>query len=787
MSTKIWYNTYVNDWMNALALGNGRVGAMFYGNPHREVIEINEESLWSGRQLRERNHATPENLTKIRELIFENRLQEAAELSRETFLADPSRVRFYESFGEIILDFADKTDYSDYRKELELSEAIAGATWRKGETVYKSECFVSEAYDAFVYRIEAEGRPFACNVTMKRDWDAYTSALANDLLVLNGRTTYAPHPYYGDGDEGMSFGARIKVRSDGNLQEYHDCIAVSDATYIEIYGAFATNYNVDTFDIDESKDYRVALNACMNKLAEATYGEIKAAHLKDHSKWFANVQFELDAPDYADEPTDVRLAKLKAGERDDLDLYTLYYNFGRYLTTESSGKRATLPPNLQGIWCHGFRPPWGADYHTNINLQMNYWPAETCNCSDAVAPLTHFMKMLSGFGVQTAREVFGADGWVMNHTTDIFGRTGIHDLVDCGFFPIAGSWLCLPLWEHYEFTGDRAYLEDIYPILDGSCRFLLDYLIEAPEGYLTTSPSNSPENSFWYTEPNGEKKASMLTHGATIDFEIIYALFTRTVAACEILGKNAEFARTLTDTLLRLPPLRVSDRYGIICEWNTDYEETEPGHRHVSPLFGLYPSDQINETDPAIFEAAKKTLHRRITNGAGTIGCNNVGWSQAWMVNFYARLKDGEEAGLNVRRLLENCTADNLFDTHPPFLFCIDGNFGGTSGIAEMLMQSHLGKPGERVVELLPALPSGWENGHINGIKARGNLTFDIAWRDGRITTVSVVAGTAQTLRLKHNADQSIPACSVALTRCDDILICELPAGVKVDFDYTLL
>ena len=415
---------------------------------------------------------------------------------------------------------------------------------------------------------------------------------------------------------------------------------------------------------------------------------------------------------------------------------------------------------------------------------MNYWPAENCNCSKAVAPLTHFVKMMSSLGAQTAREVFGADGWTMNHTTDVFGRTGIHDSVDCGFFPIAGSWMCLPLWEHYEFTGDRDYLSEIYPILEGSCRFILDYLTEAPEGYLTTCPSNSPENSFYYTEPDGERKRSMLTHGATIDFEIINALFTRTMVACEILGKDMAFAQKLADTLHRLPPLRVSDRYGIICEWNQDYEETEPGHRHISQLVGLYPLDQINESDTALFEAAQKTIERRISNGGDSFGSNHVGWSQAWMVNFYARLKNGEEAGINIRRLLVNCTSDNLFDIHPPQIFQIDGNFGGTAGIAEMLLQSHLGKPCERVVDLLPALPPTWKNGYINGIKARGNLTFDMAWEQGSLTKFSVTAETAQALRVKVADMQPVPMEDIAYTVKDGVLVCDLPAGKTVTWVY---
>ena len=420
-----------------------------------------------------------------------------------------------------------------------------------------------------------------------------------------------------------------------------------------------SSYNVETFDIDESIDYRAALRACMDKLEGVKYEEIKATHLKDHAAWFSNVRFELKAPDYSDEPTDVRLAKVKSHEREDLDLYTLYYNFGRYLLIESSGKNATLPANLQGIWCHDFRPPWSADYHTNINLQMNYWPADSSNCSDTVKPLVHFVKMLSHFGKRTVQSLFGADGWTVNHCTDIFGRTGVHNCGQCGFFPMAGPWMCLSLWEHYEFTNDLDVLKEIYPILKGSCQFVCDYLVEDANGWLVTNPTNSPENSFYYTEPNGERRYSMFTHGATMDCEIIHALFTRVAYACEHLGVDADFAKKLTETVKRLPPLRVSERYGTICEWIKDYEETEPGHRHISHMFGLYPGDQINETDPVIYEAAKKTVNRRLTFGEANTGwgCNDVGWSQGWMINFCARLKDAEEAGARVKGLLTsyNC------------------------------------------------------------------------------------------------------------------------------------
>lgn len=767
MSTRLYYNRFVNDWMHALPLGNGRVGAMVFGDPDCERIEINEESLWSGRQLKESYHATPEVLAQIRKLIREERLQQAAALSTDTFLSDPPRVRFYESFGEILLDFADKGEHADYRKELRLADAVASVQWKKGDTAYRSESFVSAAHDLFVYRISANGAPFSCNVTMKRGQDAYTAALSSDTLLLNGRVTYFDEPSFGKGDEGMAFGARLQIETDGERKATHDALTVQNATYLTVYAAFATNYNIKTFDIDESIDYRAALRDRLNAIKALSYDQIKQAHVDVHHAWFGNHELVLEGADYSDIPTDERLRAVREEGRSDPDLCTLYYNFGRYLLIESSGKFATLPANLQGIWSHGFRPRWGADYHTNINLQMNYWPAEVCNCEKAVAPLTHFIKMLGKFGKDTARDLLFCDGWAVNHTTDVFGRTGVHDSVGCGFFPMAGPWLCLSLWEHYEFTGDEDYLREVYPILRDSCLFVCDYLAEGENGHLVTSPSNSPENRFLYTEPDGTQQKSMLTEGATFDFEVIYALFTRTASACKRLGEDAAFAKKLEDVLEKLPPLRVSERYGTICEWIRDYEENEPGHRHISHLFGLHPADQINETDPAIFEAAKRTIDRRLSHGGG-----QTGWSRAWIVNFFARLKDGDRALDSLYNLFSTNTDANLFDLHPPHTFQIDGNLGATAGIAELLLQSHLGAPSERIVELLPALPAEWKNGAVRGLRARGDLTFDLVWRDGKLTEATVCGKKSAVLRLKLTGEA--PAASEAFTVEDGILRCEL-------------
>ena len=773
MSTKLWYDEFINDWMHALPLGNGRVGAMLYGNPDKEQIEINEESLWRGRQIREKYHASPEALAEIRRLISEEKLKEAAQMARETFLSDPPVVRSYESFGEIFVEFLDKSPYTNYRKELELSEAIARVFWTKSKANYKTECFISQEFDGFVYKVETDGKPFSCNVSIERKRDAYSACTSSDTIILNGRIICCSDNMCGEGGEDMAFGAKLKIKTDGEISADHNTVTVIDATYLTVFSAFETNYDANKFTIDEAIDFKSKLNKTIDNLFNTDYEAIKENHVSSHKKIFENVQFTLEESEFSSLPTNQRLKELRWDEYDP-DLFALYYNFGRYLLLESSGKNARLPANLQGIWCHDFNPPWGSDFHTNINLQMNYWPAESANLSETTAPFIHFMKMISSFGSETAKELFGARGWVVNHTTDAFGRTGVHDSVDCGFFPMAGPWLCLNLWEHYEYTNSKEYLEEIYPILKGSCEFIEDYLTENEKGQLITSPSNSPENEFYFIDSQGKKQESMFTEGATIDFQIIYALFTRTAHACKVLGVDEDFSKTLFKVLDKLPPMEISERYGTIREWIKDYEETEPGHRHISHLFGLFPGDQINEGDPEIYEAAKRTIARRIENGGGS-----TGWSRAWTVCFYTRLKDGENAYTHLRYLLKKCTADNLFDIHPPFQ--IDGNFGGVAAITEMLLQSHLGALDQRIVELLPALPPDWKNGSISGLRARGNLTFDLSWNDGKLTKASVVAERDTTLLLKLNERCPAPKNAESYTINNSILEMKLSAGKKTE------
>lgn len=659
MSTKLWYDNFKNNWLNALPLGNGRIGAMFYGNPDCETIQINEESLWSGKQMEERYSSDENALNNMRKLLFEEKIEEATDLARKNFLASPKRVRFYETFGEIYIDFKDKRQPKDYYKYLDLSTAIAGVNYKKGDISYETESFVSEKYDTFVYKASTkENQKFDCDVTIERTQDAYTSSLNDNTLILKGTVTFAYDEAYGEGDEGMSFMSVIKVLTDGSVKENKKYISVTDATYVIVYGAFETNHNAKTYTIDENINVKKNAFDKIEKILSVDYENIKKDHIETHSKLFNRLNLEIEYDETEDLPTDIELYKVMGGGNA-IKIMLLYYNFGRYLLTECSGKNAKLPANLQGTWCNEYKPSWGSDYHTNINLQMNYWPCETMNMSETFKPYVDFMKIISERGKKTANQLYHTNGWVMHHTTDVFGRTGVHDWADCGFFPMAGPWLCANLWEHYEFTNDEEYLKEIYPILKGSCEFLKDFLVESPDGYLVTNPSNSPENHYWYYDENGNKKDGMFTYGATIDFEIIHFIFTRMIYTCEHFNKDIDFKNSLEVILKRLPPLRISQRYGTICEWIEDFEEVEPAHRHISHLFGLYPSDQINETDPVIFEGAKKTIERRISHGGGA-----TGWSRAWIINFYARLKDGNAAWNNINKLLTNSTALKIGRAH---------------------------------------------------------------------------------------------------------------------------
>lgn len=744
-SLVLWYNEPAIIWDEALPVGNGRMGAMIFGNVYNERIQFNEESLWAGKRFNTNNENALKDLNIIRKLIFENKIKEAYELGNKSLLGTPPRFRSHQTFGDIFLSMDSLARYTDYRRELYLSNGINKTIFTINGVRFSREIFVSAPDNIIVINITAD-KPASINteVFLKRQQDAQVFA-ENNQLILEGQIIDETTDEHGEGGKNMKFAAKmIALNKGGEIKAEKGKIIINNADELTLILTAATDYSLDKLNYDRSIEPLLICNNILDKAEGKSYAQIKESHIKEHSAIFSRVQIDLGGKQLSSIPTNERLDSVINGGEDP-DLVALYFQYGRYLLMGSSRSPGVLPANLQGIWNNHIQAPWNSDYHTNINLQMNYWHAEICNLHELTVPLVNLVDKWREPGRVSAKDMYGCSGWMMHHATDVFGKTTPNADMRWGMSPLSGVWMTFPLWRHYQFTMDKEYLKNrAYPIMKEAMDFVSDFLIEK-DGYLVTSPTMSPENAYILKD---EKYPNQLTYASTIDNQTLIAHIDHCIEASEILGVDDDLRKNWKEIRLKIPPILIG-KDGSIMEWIKDYDEWEPGHRHMSHLLGLYPLAQITPATPELFEAAKKTIDNRLVHGGG-----HTGWSRAWIINFFARLHEGETAYEHVMALLRKSTKSNLFDNHPPFQ--IDGNFGGTAGIAEMLLQSHLrDENGDFYQDLLPALPSALSKGKISGIKGRGGFEISISWENSELVSVEVVSVIGNKLNLRY-ADKTI-------------------------------